>query len=71
MRRREFPLTLDEQDRIDELEEAGLNVSEIARYLSRSRRSITYYLNHKESHSEEDPDHEMQKPATQASRNRG
>jgi IS30 family transposase len=54
MRRREFPLTIDEQDRIDELEEAGCDVAQIACRLSRSRRSIRYYIHHRPSHFEED-----------------
>jgi len=56
VRQREYPLTLDEQDWIDGLEEDGYDASEIADQLRRLKRSVAYYLNHRQSHSEEDGD---------------
>jgi len=55
-RRREFPLRLDEMKMIDTLEENGLTASQIARHLQRQRRTVAYYLCHRESHCEEEDD---------------
>jgi len=53
---REYPLTMPELAVIDTLEEEGLTVAQIAQHLSRSRRSVGYYLHHRESHCEEEAD---------------
>lgn len=45
-----------ELSEIDALEENGYDASAIARQLRRSKRSVTYYLNHKESHCGEEED---------------
>lgn len=48
-RRREFPLTVADQEMIDGLDADGLDVAQIARQLQRSKRSIAYYLRHRKS----------------------